>query len=72
MAEIKIEGNFFEKKGGDNKHPYINIEIIINKLLQQVNKNQKMKYTFFPSIEFIFKVSTKEKRKKKVERKEIL
>lgn len=68
MAEIKIEGNFFEKKGGDNKHSYINIEIM---LLQQVNKNQKMKYTFFPSIEFIFKVSTKEKRKKKVERKEI-
>lgn len=68
MAEIKIEGNFFEKKGEDNKHPYINIEIM---LLQQVNKNQKMKYTFFPSIEFIFKVSTKEKRKKKVERKEI-
>lgn len=68
MAEIKIEGNFFEKKGGDNKHPYINTEIM---LLQQVNKNQKMKYTFFPSIEFIFKVSTKEKRKKKVERKEI-
>lgn len=68
MAEIKIEGNFFKKKGGDNKHPYINIEIM---LLQQVNKNQKMKYTFFPSIEFIFKVSTKEKRKKKVERKEI-
>lgn len=62
MAEIKIEGNFFEKKGGGNKHPYINIEIM---LLQQVNKNQKMKYTFFPSIEFIFKVSTKEKRKKK-------
>lgn len=67
MAEIKIEGNFFEKKGRDNKHPYINIKIM---LLQQVNKNQKMKYTFFPSIEFIFKVSTKEKRKKK-ERKEI-
>lgn len=57
-----------KKKGGDNKHPYINIEIM---LLQQVNKNQKMKYTFFPSIEFIFKVSTKEKKKKKVERKEI-